>query len=185
MKILYFLIGASGAGKTTAAKMLEKKEISNLSFFYFDSIGVPSQDEMVKKYGSGEEWQRAKTIEWTQKIKKERLSTKNAILDAQTRPAFIEDACKKNNISAYKIILFDCSNKIRKQRLINRGHTDLANKRMMNWAKYLREECISRKCVVIDTSNLTIDESVSSLLAILKKKYSTRHVTPNLSTCRH
>jgi len=59
---LFFLIGASGAGKTTATKQLEKMNFPDLQFCYFDSIGVPSAQEMVIEYGGAEQWQRAKTI---------------------------------------------------------------------------------------------------------------------------
>ena len=169
MNKLFFLIGASGAGKTTALKLLEKKGVPNLKFCYFDSIGVPSSKEMNKKYGSPEKWQRAKTIEWTQIIKKDYLSTKNTILDGQTRPIFIEEACKKGNVNLYEIILFDCNDDIRKKRLITRGHPKLANDSMMNWAKHLREESILRGCKIIDTSKLSINQSTSKLLAVIKK----------------
>ena len=169
MNKLFFLIGASGSGKTTAVKSLEKKSMSNLQICYFDSIGVPSTEEMIKEYGSQDEWQRAKTIEWAQKIRSDYLPTKNVILDVQTRPAFIEEACKKSNIDSYKIILFDCRDNIRKKRLIARGHRNLANDSMMNWAKYLKKECTLRNCKIIDTSNLSIAQSVLSLAVFIEE----------------
>ena len=169
MNKLFFLIGASGAGKTTALKFLEKKKLPNLEFCYFDSIGVPSAEEMAKKFGSPEEWQRAKTIEWAKKIKKDYLQRKNAILDGQTRPIFIEEACKKSNVELYEIILFDCDDNARKKRLIARGHPELANESMMNWAKHLREESALRGCKIIDTSELSLNQSVSKLFAFIKK----------------
>ena len=124
---------------------------------------------MTKKYGGPEEWQRAKTIEWVQLIKNDYLPAKNAILDGQTRPIFIEEACKKGNVNLYEIILFDCNDGIRKKRLIVRGHPELASDSMMNWAKHLREESALRDCKIIDTSKLSINQSASKLLAFIKK----------------
>lgn len=49
MKKLIFLIGASGAGKTTAAKSLEERlrrgALGDFVVYYFDRIGVPSEQE--------------------------------------------------------------------------------------------------------------------------------------------
>ena len=167
MGILYFLIGASGSGKTTAVKILERKKIPNLQICYFDSIGVPSSQQMIKKYGSVDEWQRAKTIEWIKKIKDNYLKTRNVVLDGQTRPVFIDEACKKEKIDYYEIILFDCNDEIRNQRLIARGEPQLANDTMKSWSRYLRKESISRRCHVIDTSDSSAEQSVSRLLNIL------------------
>lgn len=164
MNTLFFLIGASGGGKTTAAKALEANKIPTLSFYYFDSIGVPSFEEMVKEYGSTDEWQRIKTIEWAQKLKND-LSSTSVVLDAQTRPSFIEEACQKANIKNYAIILFDCSDAVRKDRLTRRNQPELANEQMMNWAAYLRKECAERNAVVIDTSTLPIAAMSGALKA--------------------
>ena len=169
MKKLFFLIGASGSGKTTSAKILENKKVPNLKIFYFDSVGVPSSEAMIKEYGSIDEWQRAKTIEWVKRIKNNYLATKNVILDAQTRPSFIEEACKKTGIILFETILFDCKDSTRKARLIARGHSELANDSMMNWARYLKKECVSRNCKIIDTSYLSVEQSVSELLGVIEK----------------
>ena len=166
---LFFLIGASGSGKTTAAKILENKRIPNLQVCYFDSIGVPSSQQMIKEHGSVDEWQLAKTIEWTKKIKDNYLQTNSVVLDGQTRPIFIEEACKKGKVDSYEIILFDCKDEIRNQRIIARGNPELANDTMTSWANYLRKECIERGLKVIDTSKISIEQSVSRLLAIIKR----------------
>lgn len=165
MNKIYFVIGASGAGKTTAVKNIEKSNPDDFEYCYFDSIGVPSNEEMIKKFGSGDNWQKTNTNFWVQKMKK---SSKPAILDGQTRPSFIEEACRANNVSAYEVILFDCSNEVRKQRLVDRGHPELANEQMMNWAKYLREESLPRGYKIIDNTNLTQEESKEMLLKLLK-----------------
>jgi ABC-type lipoprotein export system ATPase subunit len=54
---LYFIIGASGSGKTTIVKTLENNYPNTYKIVYFDSIGVPSVTEMKAKYNGPEEWQ--------------------------------------------------------------------------------------------------------------------------------
>lgn len=170
MNKLIFIIGASGAGKTTAVKALEKVNLSNYQMLYFDSIGVPSLTEMNAKYNSPEEWQRIKTAEWVKTIKETFLSKTHVILDGQTRPKFIEDACNENEISAYEVILLDCSDEERTKRLIERGQSELANQDMMNWAKYLRQESQKRAHRIINNTHLTCEETLNQLVDWLKGK---------------
>src|SRR5262249_21450229 len=87
---LYFLIGASGVGKTSALKVLEKRR-PDIIFCHFDPIGAAPGEEMVK---TGEEWQRQLTIEWVKRIKAESLDHAPVVLDGQTRQSFIEEACR-------------------------------------------------------------------------------------------
>ena len=171
LKKIYFIIGASGAGKTTAVKRIEETNPNDFQYCYFDSIGVPKEEEMIEKFGSGENWQKINTQNWIKKMK-ESLTTKPAILDGQTRPSFIEEACKQNDIVSFEVILFDCTDEVRKQRLISRGHSDLANDKMMNWAKYLREESLTRNYKIIDNTNLTEEESKQALLKIFNETKS-------------
>jgi dephospho-CoA kinase len=172
MNKIYFIIGASGAGKTTAVKNIEKTNPNDFQYCYFDSVGVPSEKDMIEKFGSGENWQKINTNYWVKKMKDEYLAVKPAILDGQTRPSFIEEACKENNIVSYEVILFDCTEEVRKQRLINRGHPELANDQMMNWAKYLREESLAKSYPIIDNTNSTEYESKQALLKILNETKS-------------
>ncbi len=142
-------------------------DLKDLEIFYFDSIGVPPFEDMVKEYGSADEWQRVKTHEWVQKMSE--VSAKDVILDAQARPSFIEEACKERGINNYEIILFDCSDEKRKERLIGRGQPELADERMMNWAKHIREGCGNGVCKIIDNTELSLEETTKSLLALLGK----------------
>jgi len=169
MNKIFFVIGASGAGKTTAVKKLEETNLTDFNFCYFDSIGVPSDEEMIRLYGSGEEWQRVNTNNWTKKIK-DLLDSKPTILDGQTRPSFINEACKENDVTDYEVILFDCSDEVRKKRLINRGHPELASDRMMNWAKYLREESLKLNYQILNNTNLNPEESKEKLFEMLYGK---------------
>ncbi|MEK6734475.1 MAG: acetyltransferase, partial [Pseudomonadota bacterium] len=59
---IILITGASGSGKTSILKELEKilpKE--QVSINYFDDIGIPSFEDMIKEYGSCEKWQEAIT----------------------------------------------------------------------------------------------------------------------------
>lgn len=167
MKTIYFIIGASGAGKTTAVKKLQETERRKFKFYYFDSIGVPSPEDMIKNFGSGENWQKVTTDYWVKRIKEESTDKIAAILDGQIKPLYIEDACIRNGVSSYKVILFDCSDDVRKQRLIERGHPELANDEMINWAKYLRSESVARGYKILDNTDLTQEDSRKLLLNML------------------
>jgi dephospho-CoA kinase len=172
MKKLFFLIGASGSGKTTATKELERRGISRFKILYFDSIGVPSIEEMEEKYDGPEEWQKIKTIEWVQIIKRDFLPNIHVLFDGQTRPSFIENACHENGIKEFEVILFDCSDDERKRRLVTRDQANLADENMMNWAKFLRKECQNRGCLIIDNTTMQIEETASQLFAYLQEQVS-------------
>lgn len=167
---IIFVIGASGSGKTTIIKAFDKAGLSNFKTVYFDSIGVPSLEEMNVKYNGPEGWQRIKTIEWVKTIKETLISDTHVILDGQTRPIFIEEACIENKIIAYEVILFDCSDQERTERLVARGHPELANEQMMNWARYLRQECQKRAYQIIDNTGFTFEETLCQFLDWLKEK---------------
>ena len=167
MKKLFFLVGASGSGKTTAAKELEKQCIPHLKILYFDSIGVPSMEGMEKEHGGPEEWQKAKTNEWVQIIKRDFLPNTHILFDGQTRPSFIEEACYENEVKDFKVILFDCSDSERERRLAARGQQNLADENMMNWARFLRRECRDRECLIIDNTTMQIKEMSAKLLSLL------------------
>ncbi len=167
MNKIFFITGASGSGKTTTIKNVERDKMLNVAFCYFDSVGVPTTQEMEKQYGSGENWQKATTSFWIKEIKEKYLDKKSTILDGQMRLSFIIDACKENNLTNYEIILFDCDEEVRSKRLIARGHSELVNSDMMNWAKYLRDEAKNLNAKIIDNTNLSEKESVRELCSLI------------------
>src|SRR5258708_3926101 len=65
---LVVLTGASGAGKTTLGRFIQEHHSATHDVIFFDSIGVPSIEQMEREYGSGEAWQRAMTIAWMERI---------------------------------------------------------------------------------------------------------------------
>ena len=162
MQRLCFLIGASGVGKTSAMKALEKRR-PDIIFRHFDPIGEPPVEEIVKTGVSGEEWQRQMTIEWVKRLKAESLDHAPVILDGQTRQSFIEEACRLEGISDYKIVLFHCEDAVRDARVTARGHPELANSKMANWAKHLRQWALNGGDAIIDTTTLTMEEAADEL----------------------
>lgn len=168
MHKLFFLIGSSGSGKTTVAELIEDMKLSSLAVCRSDSLPVPSRAAMIKECGSVEEWQRANTTKWVKNIKEQYLNNSNVLFDLQSRPTFIEEACKNIGIEFYTIILFDCSDEERKRRLVeDRQQADLANQQMMDWARYLRENCFKHNCQIINNTQLTPAQSLAKLLEII------------------
>ncbi len=164
---VYFVTGASGSGKTTILKRLGSKGMEGLKMYYFDSIGVPTPEEMNEKFGSGENWQKATTEYWVQKMKTEAIDARKLLLDGQMRVSFITDACTKYGVSNFEVILFDCSDEVRRERLTRRGQSELANSDMMNWAVYLRNEAKHGNHRIIDTTNQSEEETLRDLVAEL------------------
>lgn len=167
MRII-FVTGASGSGKTTLVRNIENKTDTGFGFYYFDNIGVPSIDDMITQYGSGDEWRRQTTTLWIDKILQEN-NHDIAVLDGQMRVAFITEACRNVALNDYGIVLVDCNNEERKARLIRRGQAELASDDMMAWAAYLRNEAKSMGATILDTSALSVQESESLLLSALRK----------------
>lgn len=174
---IYFVIGASGSGKTTTLKLFEKIIPENCTLLHFDSIGVPHFEEMEKEYGSIEEWQRIKTADWVKKITEEKLSSSNIIFDAQIRPSFIKEACDLYGVG-YDIILFDCSDTERKKRLIARGHPKLADENMMNWSAFLRKECQKHHHKIISNSHINVEQTLGLFVEWLQNQLYTQLEIP-------
>lgn len=168
MNIIFFLIGSSGSGKTTVAESIEAMKIAGLVVLRSDSVKVPTSEEMIKEHGSMSEWQRVNTIKWVKEIKEKYLESTKVLFDTQSRPTFIKEACENNHVQNYEIILIDCSDEERKRRLIEgRQSPELASDRMMDWARYLRENCIGDNCQIIDNTNFTPTESTDKVLEII------------------
>jgi len=161
---LVVLTGASGAGKTTIAEAFARRYPRLAKVQFFDSIPVPSLDEMSAQYGSPDEWQRVKTIEWFHRLAAELQSHPNVLFDGQTRSAFVRQGQQQANIENVRIVLIDCDDATRTRRLThNRNQRELATERMMNWARFLRDEARREGETVLDTSLLLVDEAVDRL----------------------
>ena len=166
MRELVVVTGASGAGKTTMVEAVEQSAQCDVDVFYFDSIGVPPVDDMIAEFGSTDEWQRAATRKWVNRI----LESSNkdvAVLDGQIRLSYIDEACK-DLPCAFRIVLVDCNDDVRTARLGTRGQSELASPDMMNWAAFLRSEAEENdRATVLDTSEMTVEGATTALLEVL------------------
>ncbi len=162
------LIGASGSGKTTIARAIAARGGAQAKVFHFDSIGVPPVEEMIRECGSGEAWQRAKTIDWMARLAAEAKSAPRLLFEGQTRFSFLADGAAAGGL-AYDPVLVDCDDDARSRRLqIERKQPELASDDMMNWARYLRREANAHGYPVLDTSALALADSVEWVMERLE-----------------
>ena len=156
---IYFITGASGAGKTTLVTQLEEKyRTMPWAFLHFDSIGVPSLSEMEIKFGSPSAWQEAKTYEWIDKMLYD-CTYEKIFLEGQVNLAFIQSGFSRHNYKNYTIILLDCSEDEMEERLTHkRMQPELFNGDMKNWLRFLRRQATELKAPCIDTSRLSKEE---------------------------
>jgi dephospho-CoA kinase len=172
---LVVLTGASGAGKTTIARSIENLGLPNFEVHFFDSVGVPSVKQMRGEYGPGHEpggaWQRAMTLTWVRRIRAILQCGNSVLFEGQMRIAFLKEAFAENQISGAHIILVDCDDTTRAERLhVHRAQPDLANVDMMNWARYLREEACAADVRVLDTGRLSVAECVGAVIEQLRER---------------
>ena len=158
---ILFVIGASGVGKTTAVETLAERGLADVACFHFDSIGVPTLEEMSRAFGSTERWQEATTHEWIARLKGR--SERFLILEGQTRPSFILAGLAGTRDTA-GIVLLDCTPAVRSQRLRSeRQQPELDTSQMNQWAAYLRGQADALHLPVIDTTLLTANHVADEL----------------------
>lgn len=167
---LIILTGASGSGKTAIAQAIARDHVSTLAVYHFDSIGVPSLDAMMRDHGSPENWQRDKTVEWLAQLAPQVRKGRAVLFEGQMRPSFIREAAAAADIDDYGLLLIDCDDATRTHRLaVERDQPELANANMMDWAAYLRREAEANGCEILDTSRLSIEQSVDAVLKHLSR----------------
>ncbi|UIJ82965.1 AAA family ATPase [Rhizobium leguminosarum] len=141
-----------------------------IDVFYKDRIGVPPVEEMIKQFGSVEEWQRAATFEWMARLSALVTQGRSVLFEGQSRFAFLVEAVERAGLMPYACILIDCDDKTRTRRLsIDRGQPELASADMMNWASFLRNEASQYGCEILDTSNLTLEQGVERVLREVRR----------------
>lgn len=152
---LLFVLGASGAGKTTAVRTLDHRGLPGVQCYYFDTIGVPSAEEMERVWGGGERWQESATRWWIERLVANPDGARVAVLDGQTRPEFIRTHAVPSG-ATFRVVLLDCDAAVRTARLRDgRGQPELATDRMEQWASFLRREATEQQLPIIDTSRLS------------------------------
>ena len=158
---LVVLTGASGAGKTTIAEAFAATHSAIAEVCHFDRIHVPSIQRMTEEYGSPDEWQRIATVNWLRELAQRLRRRSNILFEGQARVSFIREAATDAAIPDVQIILIDCEDAIRTERLnLNRHQPELANQRMMDWARFLREQARHQGVPILDRTDLAIEESV-------------------------
>jgi len=157
--------GASGVGKTTAVRRLEARRRPGTNCFYFDDIGVPTDEMMQREFGSGEAWQADATRRWIARLAKETAAGSVSVLDGQTRPSFLRTALAEVQPIALRIVLMECSSEARNARLRARGDAELVAARMEPWSAYLRGQADALGLSVIDTTALTVEATADALEA--------------------
>jgi dephospho-CoA kinase len=167
---IIFLSGASGAGKTTLIRALSRELIAGnkISILHFDSVGVPSEEEMIKQYGSGSNWQKAMTFYWIKHIV-QNLPDKNVVfIEGQVNFLFIFEALKHHHVESYTLVLIHADPVERHQRLRhNRQQEHLINNDMDNWANYLMNQAKNMNALIIDTSITPIENCLNILKALI------------------
>lgn len=170
-KKIIFITGASGVGKSTLTNFLKSKykDRPDVAIFGFDSIGVPSVEDMIKMYGSPTEWQRATTKKWVTKLIHE-IDRPLIILEGQVNLDFIYEAFRDHQFDNFKIILVDCSDEEMLRRLrFERNQPALANDNMVNWRGYLRKQAENNGVPIINTDKMAIEDGVKKLEEYLWK----------------
>lgn len=173
---IFFLSGASGVGKTSIVENLKAHYHSSndYAFLHFDSIGIPSPEEMIKQAGSGEKWQELTTYRWLEKITVEYQDKKIVVIEGQVNLDFIEAACHKFEIVRYFIVLIDCDWRTMQERLVyNRQQPDLVNQDMRNWATFLRKQAQRKNLPIINTSHQTLEQVVRSVNVLFLQAIAT------------
>jgi len=169
---LVIMTGASGSGKTALAEAIKELNPS-ISVLRFDSIGVPSA-EVMATFGPGHQpggaWQRAMTFKWIDRIAPIVASGKKVLFEGQMRIAFVREALDASGIENAHIVCVDCDDATRRRRLTyDRLQPELANENMMGWGRFLRHEALEAGYDILDTSDMSLTESVGAVLSIFEK----------------
>ena len=172
---MYILVvtGASGSGKTSAVRTLEARGVPGVGCFYFDSIGVPSPEAMQRDHDGGEQWQAWATRRWLLQLDQLDSTIRVAVLDAQTRPSFVESASAECRRRQVRTILLDCERSERERWLhTERGQPELATTEMALWAAYLRGQADALALRVVDTSRIDPIAVTNRLVEIIERLQS-------------
>ena len=169
-----FITGASGAGKTTLINTFNHSSRNqSIICLHFDSIGVPSIDEMIRVYGSPSEWQKAMTYHWVQNIINDYQDKKLVVIEGQVNLDFIAAAFIGFNFQKYKIILVHSDKVNRHKRLHEeRNQPELVNDNMDNWSEFLKKQAIDRNIPILDTSLMNVTEMIDWFKEYINKLIS-------------
>lgn len=153
--------GASGAGKTTLARRLADLSLPGVGCYEFDTIGIPTSEEIRARFGDGATFQRWALHEWMGRLTRNADKVQVAVLDAQVPLHAARDAFVEHGIGVNRIVLLDCNEAERNARLRgSRGQPELATAQMDTWAAYLRGQADALEVSVVDTTAATPEASL-------------------------
>jgi hypothetical protein len=159
---LLCITGASGAGKTAALATLRQRiEPRLLPLLHFDSLGVPSDEEMELGWESGRAWQKSMTWHWVRTAITVYRTRPLVFFEGSFDPQYALAACTANGLR-FKIVVLDADATTRKERLARRDEPHLATDDMTTWANYLRETTLQYGGVLVDASS-ELDAVVDAL----------------------
>lgn len=91
------------------------------------------------------------------------------LFDGQMRITFIREALALQEITDARVILVECDDSTRDARLEHdRGQPELANDSMKGWSRYLHRETTEAGIEILDTSKMTLSESVAHVAGYLE-----------------
>jgi len=155
---LLCITGASGAGKTAAMAALHARiEPRLLPVLCFDSLGVPSDDEMKLGWETGRAWQKAMAWFWVRAAKQVHRTRPLVVLEGSYDPQYALAACAANGIARLQLAVLDADPAILGERLALRGQPQLATDDMAKWASYLRDATRDLGGAIVDASRDTAD----------------------------
>jgi broad-specificity NMP kinase len=167
------ITGASGAGKTAVLGALrERIEARVLPTLAFDSLGVPSQDEMHAAWESPRGWQKAMTYHWVYTAKHVYRTHPLVVLEGAFDPQYAIAACAAHRVRSV-VVLLHCDDGVRATRLATRGQPELATAEMTSWASYLHEQTQQLGGVVVDAAPAlaeVVDAICAQALPLLEPK---------------
>jgi gluconate kinase len=151
---ILMLNGASGAGKTTVAEPLA----ASLQAGWIHPDGL---------WGWGLTTDQRAGIFQAIEFAKTHREAQLVLIDCQFEHQFMADALEHCQITG-KQILLHCSDEARRKRLFQRpGWPKDQLETMISWANYLLDEAKTNKVDVVDTTEVTIDDTMESILAIV------------------
>jgi len=162
---ILFVTGASGAGKTYLIEKMEQVvSHKNLAYYKFDTIGVPTFEEMINDFGSCEKWQENATERWVKHFAEDENCPPVVILEGQYNLDFAINACQKFNIKNYRIVVVTVPDEIMADRLTRlRNQPELVNENMFNWSAFLRKQGKEKGALILDTSATAADRAIIHL----------------------
>ncbi len=172
---LILVTGASGTGKTTIIKAIEKELHSDMvAFNYFDDIGVPSFDTMVANFGSPQRWQEVTTHAWMGKLATI-TDKKLIILEGSFNPEFAVAKLPKPALENCLVICIHTDRVQREARLRhNRNQPELISEDMENFARVLKERTLALGGMIVEQDenhqSQTAQEIIDLIFSFIREK---------------